>query len=745
MKLKNILILCLAASMFAVTAFTGCGVVGTQCVLEAENAVVEPEYDDDVAFISRANSRSENITSGGKYVSKMYSGNTITWFFTAEKQKECSISIAVANALESAPSFTIGEGSVFSISLNGEEIDVPKYVIAEGVQYCDNWQVLRLGTLRVDPGINKIVYTALSDTEVLNVDYLSLSSNHADVKEHNHFWKSSSVPANCTENGYLQKTCEDCGYSYIGDLISVLGHKYGNYHYSDELMKMVAVCERCSKTITANTPDSKYFGEVYYTDGDFSSHSEALIFEAEDAYVCLDGGLNNGDSHIGKDDGSCNNPSGGKFIENISKKGNYIKFEVEAGADCVADLVFRMSNTLYSKDGIAELDPLGNYVYCTVNGQEVDFSFVSFPGLPTHSYYEWRYVVIKSVEFVAGYNAIELGPKVNGGNLITMPNTDVLKIFTDGVPLRAIKQYHINDVSYGEYSGGDRYYLEFEKEDNFVVYSGTYVGQADYVLTVEVKDEDIDSSQLINLNVNDATVNLENVVFAEGENTVILKDVPLQILKNTVTQTFSDVMTVTSVKVYSSEPLVTAYKSTINSEYDYLKNKEQQNAIIPSLIIEAEDADLGDSVSSRDGVELIEPDIYENAGKAASGNCSVGNFAQKGNRIIWRFFSTEEITADIVVMLASANYNSQVNGNTLTDNLQTHIMFRINGVAVNLETLVLTVDSIGNYYDWKAVTVADCKIKKGENEVVIEALGYGAPNMDVLYIYADGASLHSVD
>lgn len=729
---RRVVISGLSAVLALCAVLTGCTPGAPRCVLEAEKAVAEPEYDENRACVVRANSRSENITGGGKYVGKLYSGNTITWVFTAERQANCEISLAVANGEAGAPAFVAGAQKVFSVSLNGEQLSLPAYSIDAATEYCDGWQVLRLGEFRVEPGVNKIVYTALSDTERLNIDYLALSSARADIKEHSHFWKSSSTAASCTEGGFISKSCADCGYSYESGIIPALGHKYGNYHYHDELQKMVAVCERCGESVTANTPNSKYFGEVFYSEEDFTTRPEELIYEAENAYVCLDGGLNNGTTYIKKDDGNCNDPSGGKLVENISNIGNYIKFCIDATEACAADLVFRMSNVLYSPEGIAELDPMSDYVYCTVNGESVDFTFVSFPGFDEHSYFEWRYVVVKNVAFAAGENYIEIGPKENDRGKVTMPNCDVLKIYSDEAVLKAVKYYNINDVYCGAYDGENGYGLAFEEDGGFYLYAGTAAQTADYAVTVTADESVSNLAQKLELTVNEATVNLEGVSLAKGENTVVLKGVPLKMLKNTVAFAGADGVTVTAVKVYTPEKISAAYGSEIKEENDYLKNGEKT----PALISEAENADLGDSVSSREEVELVEENIYENSGKPASGNSAIGNFAVSGNKISWKFTSSAAAEAEITLMLSSANYDSSISGNVLTDNLHERIVIKINGVAVKLDGITLTVDSISNYYDWKALTVA-CLLNEGENEVTIEALGYGAPNMDVMYVYTD--------
>lgn len=746
MHFKRILcfVLVLALSLMALSALSGCD-AASQCVLEAEKAVIEPEYDTEQAEIVRANSRSENITSNGKYVGELYAGSAISWFFTADQATNCEIRIAVANAQPNSAAFAAGEGNVFRMTLNSTELQLPQMMIEEGSRYSDNWQVFSLGTYRVSQGINTIVFTSVSDVLTLNVDYIMLLSSDHEIKEHEHYWKSSQQAASCEEEGYTFKTCEECGYSYESTHITPLGHQYGDYHYDDETMQMVAVCERCGDKRTANKPDSKYFGEVYYAEEDFSTRPDEFIYEAEEAFVCLDGGLNNGDTYIKIDDGTCNEPSGGKLVENISNIGNYIRFLIEPQQECVADLVFRMSNVLYSADGIAELNPMSDYVYCTINGEEVDFSYVAFPGFSEHSYFEWRYVVIKNVELSA-HTVVEIGPKASGDR-VTMPNTDVLKIYTDGVGVDIVKHYAINDVSVGPYSGSYAYSLGFTAADEFELYTGASADVADYVLTIEADAAVSNASQLLEVSVNDATVNLEGIALEQGENIVVLRGVPLEELRNAVTYTAAEGVRIAAVQVYTPEPIPQALGSAIVPSYDYLKNVEEgkEEIVVPDLIFEAEDADLGDSVSLREGVDLVELYIFENTGKLASNNSAIGNFAVPGNTITWRFTSSEAVSADVVFMLASAYFDEDVRGNVATHDLQNKIRIEINGVAVRLDQLVLEVDSPINYYDWKAVTVSGCMLQEGENVLTIEALAYGAPNMDVLYVYAGGAGLLPIE
>ena len=142
-------------------ALFGCDGNYAYCVLEAEQAVCEPSFDTSQAVITRANTHSEYMTSNGKYVGSMYKGATITWFFTAERQTSCKLTLAVANATDSSEGFDVGDGTAFGITFNDAFVALSNTFVGEGTQYGDCWETLSLGTFRVRPGVNKVVYTAL--------------------------------------------------------------------------------------------------------------------------------------------------------------------------------------------------------------------------------------------------------------------------------------------------------------------------------------------------------------------------------------------------------------------------------------------------------------------------------------------------------------------------------------------------------------------------------------------------------
>ncbi|MBO5328516.1 MAG: hypothetical protein J6B04_05015 [Clostridia bacterium] len=741
MKAKRLLTIICSAVLFAAnfSAFGCSNLRGDDFIkLEAEKAVIEPAYTESGAEVCRAASKSENVTSGGKYVGKFLEQNKITWYFNSEKTTLCNFSLSVANANPSAESFTAISGETFTFSVNGERFDFTDCQIGKGSVYSDSWQTLSLGELPVLKGINYAEFIFLDTVNLLNVDYLAIDTSQTNVKEHLHAWSISSTPATCEEQGTTHKYCNDCKFGYDSEIISAVGHDYTSYHYDDATMKMVSKCSRCTSQITANTPSSKYFGEVFTSEDMFKTRANKLVYEAESAFVNASAGLSHSTSYIEKDDGTMNEPSGGKSVGNISRVGNYIRFTVESQDLCKADLVFKMANVLYVSTGIGELNPMSNYVYCKVNGEQVDISFVSFPGYDEHKYYEWRYVVIKNVDFSEGLNYIEIGPKNSGSN-ITMPNTDALFIYTDYNCVRAIKTYQLNDITVGEYQGNYKNSVQFTSDENgnFNFNSGKIVSRADFVLTLNCQQNIENLAKNLDLSINDKTVKVEGVNLIQGENTFIVRGVPVNALNNQVKVEFSQGVTLSGVAAYSDSELIPALIANVDEKYDYLKNQSSTEKLTPTLILEAENADFGASVSSREGVAMIERNIYENTEKVASGNAIVGNFAKSGNALTFKFDMQSQENADVTIMLASANYSETIGGNRPTDNLQTLITLTVNGVAVDLSNVTLPIDGIADYYSWQAVTVNGVNLIQGENEIKLQVLNNVSPNIDVLYVYSN--------
>jgi len=211
-----------------------------------------------------------------------------------------------------------------------------------------------------------------------------------------------------------------------------------------------------------------------------------------------------------------------------------------------------------------------------------------------------------------------------------MPNTDVLKIYSDEQTLTAVKYYQINDVVSGEYDGRYTQKTLFTATDNrtYDFYCGNGEITADYVITLYADADTAVLANVFSLSVNGDEVNLEGVSLKRGYNTLVLKDQPLLLLKNTVVSSQNRSIKLDGVTVYTEEKVIGALDCGIDSSRDYLNNADKPNVVKPTLIFEAEDADLGDSVSSREGIDLVEKNIYENSGKHASGNSAVGNFGR---------------------------------------------------------------------------------------------------------------------
>lgn len=66
-----------------------------------------------------------------------------------------------------------------------------------------------------------------------------------------HNFKTQVTAATCTAQGFTTFTCEDCGYSYVGDYVSELGHRYTDTRVEATCTKKGYTrhrCVRCNKT-----------------------------------------------------------------------------------------------------------------------------------------------------------------------------------------------------------------------------------------------------------------------------------------------------------------------------------------------------------------------------------------------------------------------------------------------------------------------------------------------------------------
>lgn len=431
-----VLIAVMAAAFLLFPFLSGCASEDVGMLrLEAESAVVEgTPYGSAALFVQRAESISENVSSGKKFVSNFgVKGNTLSWVFSA-RQGETDLYFRVASASAAIGGFDVSEA--VELTVNSKKVELGGFNVGAASKYCDSWQTLKVENVPVEGGFNKVVLTALGETYRINVDYLAVDTDKAEIDMHEHIWDTYTERATCTVSGGVYRECKECKISYLFSSTKATGHLWSNYHFDEASGKMMRVClNGCGEKGYTLTPDTEYYGEVFDDPKGFSVKPHVELYEAEDANVDISvGGLNNGTSYVESVAGA----SGGKIVANISKPGNFVEFTVRAENDCRADIVLVCANTLYTTEGIGVLDPLSRYMSLTVEGENVDLGYVAFPGNETYDYYDWHYVVVKNIRLHKGENSIVYKPitQVNGefgkpDNWVTVPNLDVLMICTD--------------------------------------------------------------------------------------------------------------------------------------------------------------------------------------------------------------------------------------------------------------------------------------------------------------------------
>lgn len=744
LKMKKIIVYLVTVIVLCTSAFAlmGCGEAKIQdsdiLRLEAEKAVVTgTPSGSSKLFTASANSQSENVTSNSKYVANIATvDNCVTWIFNADSVGTTDLYLNVSNATKGGGVFTLGAGKVITLSVNDTEATIPSTEVKAASEYCDLWQTINIEGIAVKVGFNQIVVKVVDVTGAINIDYLGINKVKASVSEHTHNLVNETISKTCLVDGKIFRKCSDCGIKYLFDTIAATGHVFGNFHYDSESKIMVKECKNCATRETAAAPESKYFGEVFEEKNEYSVRANETAFEAEHAIVdYTEGGLNNGTSPIEVKDTA----SGGKLVGNISVLGNFIEFRINSAKECNADLALVLANVLWTESGIGILDPMSDYVAFTVNDENVDFSFVSFPGDPDFNYYNWRYVVMKDIGLKEGPNVLKFFPVPNekfvddkGKLKATIPNTDVLYIYTDeaGV-ITTERSYDINDAvlnnDFVSEFANENAFANDDETDNFKLKSSAKT-KGDLVITFASAVAMDDLRAQMEILFNGASINLDKMaISAGGSNKLIIPNVNVNMGANTLKYILSDNVLISDVTVFTETILQEMIGAELDSAYDYMINKDTEGAKIPKLEFEAEDATLTGNTNTGDKSPITE------AG-TASGGKNIERFSIKNNKITWDISVSAKADFDIALRMACSNWDGS--GNSNMNDLSRFIIVTIDGVPADLSAINLVCTGTANWYDWSMLVMKGISLEAGKHTIEITAVG-NVPNTDVLYVYSD--------
>lgn len=734
-RIISLLIAALFAVIFCLPLFA-CNNDSEELVyLEAENAavVVPDTASDDREFRMSADRKSENYTSGYKYLSKFNAvGNTVTWIFTGERATVIDFNLVVANAEYGATAFAVTQ-DLFTLEINGNKIRYANIIIGEGSLYGDEWVSVLVPSVNIKKGQNEFTLTMTGDYAKFNIDYLSVAAR-SGVRAHEHDYQLETVTPTCTEAGTTHKVCE-CGTRLLFKMTDALGHSFGEWHYDSAGDKMMRTCNRCDESEDANAPESKYFGEVY-SEKNYEVRAVETIFEAEWAEVNTPGGLNNGSSYIE----NVSTASGGKIVGNISKLRNWVDFPIHAFEQLTVDLVLVAANVMFSEEGIAALDPMSDYISLKIKNTQngavvdtaVDLSFVAFPGDDEHNYYNWKYVVVKNVELYPGENVLSFTPKAfNSNNDVSMPNLDVLYIHSDERGLISIDEhYDYRDVEINNSFSSDKgFSFDFvDSGENSFEFVSSRVFTGDITVdVVTLSDVDNLSGELGAL-MNGGNVRLDKLLFKAGSNKVIIKDVEFVNGLNTLLFTEKNNKEVFNVGVpviYSDSKQEQLIKSRLDSVYDYYTNKGVASAPVPIKTLEAENAKIY-------GKSGVPPATIIQSNTNASGGRDVENFGVNGNKIVFNIEAAEDTSVIIALRVACALWDGY--GNSAMIGLYRYATLILDGVTVDLRQISLPNSDPGNWYEWNMIVIDDITLTKGLHELSLTCIS-AMPNIDVLYVF----------
>ena len=184
---------------------------------------------------------SGNQTSSGSYASPNYQVVTYDLLEWVEKYGKTS--------LESFNS-TMWKFNGISLSFNGMDQSYSYYYDSVCVAYCDFFteeSEAQLHGQRVQEYLNS--YSTSTMNSIVNTVTYTADSDYA------HSYNKVVTQPTCTEGGYTTYTCRDCGYSYVSDKTSALGHNSVATVTAPTCTQAgytTYTCSRCGDTYTGN-------------------------------------------------------------------------------------------------------------------------------------------------------------------------------------------------------------------------------------------------------------------------------------------------------------------------------------------------------------------------------------------------------------------------------------------------------------------------------------------------------------
>lgn len=134
---------------------------------------------------------------------------------------------------------------------------------------------------------------------------------------------------------------------------------------------------------------------------------------------------------------------------------------------------------------------------------------------------------------------------------------------------------------------------------------------------------------------------------------------------------------------------------------------------------------------------------YEVFDETSTYGQSLGGFdTAGGGTVVFNINVVNYCDADIDIVLASANWSSEISGNTSTINLSQYINITFDDLFVDASHIDLPCSNKDNWFEFNHIILSNCHLRPGNNSIVLssrsDAPKIVMPNINLVHVFTDG-------
>ena len=470
----------------------------------------------------------------------------------------------------------------------------------------------------------------------------------------------------------------------------------------------------------------------------------AYSFEAEDGQI----GGTCSDSEQGfvleRNSSNSRPTSGGKCVGNWSTNGNSItwKFALDKASTSLMHLFYA--------PGSESAVESNNAFSLKVNGKDISFSTKQTAPRPQDHWYEWSELITNETNFVQGNNIIVLqniGYSANIDNLVVDFSSDItISSYQEVVS----KDYKVEAESCDDIKGTPTYdnpslicsnsscsggglIGNWGNGDDLATW---YVNSSEEVLEAKITFYVVAISGQINPNdalivrVNGQRLTAKDSVMPSFDGSSWHDYKPLAFNSTTLIKGKNKIELEANSNyamnidyfVINTPDNITLSRGELVHTHAYVDNRCSCGA----YSFEAENGEItGICTDNNDGFVL---ERNSSNSRPTSGGKCVGNWSNKGNKIIWKFSLDKETKASMNLYYAPGMDGAK--------NINEALSLKLNNQEVSYKTTSTINMPQDHWYEWTGIEINETTFNKGNNVLVLENLGYSA-NIDNLEVFFD--------